>query len=265
MRAGLPDSVPTHRPGARELARAIEQDQLVLAFQPKIALGTGTTVGTEVLVRWNHPDRGLVPPGQFIPLAEESGLIDPLTRWVVRAALGQWRRWEEAGLRLPIAVNVSAASLGRMELPDEFERLCREADVPAAFVVVELTETATQSVITLLDTLTRLRLKDFGLSIDDFGTGYSSLVQLQQLPFGEMKIDRSFVGDVLTSQDSQVICRTIIDLGHNLGLTVVAEGVESAAAQDLLTRMGCDAAQGYHIARPMEGAAVPGWIAARGG
>ena len=246
-----------------ELARAIANDELRLEYQPKVDVSSGTVLGVEALVRWQHPTRGRLAPDSFIPLAENSDQIGALTRWVMRAAVAQWQRWHGVGLDISIAVNFSGRNLDEIEFPDILERLCRDLDVPCGQFVIEITETATASdEVKMMDIATRLRLKGFRISIDDFGTGYSSLVQLQRLPFSEMKIDKSFVIQCVTSRESLVIVKSIIDLAHNLNLKVVAEGVETLEALELLRRLGCDLAQGYYVSRPMEGGKLPGWVSA---
>ena len=246
-----------------ELARAIANDELRLEYQPKVDVTTGAVLGVEALVRWHHPTRGRIGPDTFIPLAEQSGLIGDLTRWVMRTSIAQWRRWHEDGLNISIAVNFSGRNLDEIEFPDVLEDLCRSRDVACSEFVIEITETATASdEVKMMDIATRLRLKGFRISIDDFGTGYSSLVQLQRLPFSEMKVDKSFVIQCTTARESLVIVKSIIDLAHNLNLKVVAEGVESLDVLELLRRLGCDLAQGYYVSRPMEGHKLPAWIIA---
>jgi EAL domain-containing protein (putative c-di-GMP-specific phosphodiesterase class I) len=244
-----------------ELARAIANDELRLNYQPKVTLTSGVVTGVEALVRWQHPTRGLLAPDDFVPIAERSDQIGELTRWVMRTAVAQWRRWREHGLEISVAVNFSARNLDEIDTPDVLERLCRSLDVPCAQFIIEITETATASdEIKMMDIATRLRLKGFRISIDDFGTGYSSLVQLQRLPFSEMKIDKSFVIQCATSRESLVIVKSIIDLAHNLNLKVVAEGVETLEVLELLRRLGCDLVQGYYVGRPMDGQRLPAWI-----
>ncbi len=265
----MPDASP-EAPGAPigsdDLARAITGDELFLLYQPRISLPEFGITGAEALLRWRHPQHGPVPPSAFIPLAEATGLIGELTHWVMSEALRQCRAWRETGLDLGIAINVSAENLADLALPDRLQGLCTVHDVPPARVTIEFTETATmRSAVDTLDSLMRLRLKGFRLAIDDFGVGYSSLVQLQRLPFSELKIDHSFVVEADWSRDSRVIIKALIGLAHNLGLETVAEGVETQAALDLLVDLGCDAAQGYYIACPMSGAALLDSAAAAAG
>jgi len=246
-----------------ELARALSAGELLLEYQPKIDLSSGAVTGVEALARWQHPTRGRLGPDSFIPLAEQSDLIGALTRWVMRTAVEQSRRWREVGLEISIAVNFSARNLEEIDFPDVLEGLCRAADVDCRQFVIEITETAAASdEIKMMDIATRLRLKGFRISIDDFGTGYSSLVQLQRLPFSEMKIDKSFVIHCTSSRESLVIVKSITDLAHNLNLKVVAEGVETLDVLELLRRLGCDLAQGYYLGRPMDGARMPAWVRA---
>ena len=240
--------------------RALINGRLHLAYQPKISLADGRLKRVEALVRWDDPDHGPVPPSRFVPLAERNGLIDPLTQWGLRTALAQWWRWQKAGIDLCLAFNISALSLQRLDFPDLVERICRALDVPTERLVLELTEGATQPLIKLMDTLTRFRIKGIGLAIDDFGTGYSTLMQLRQLPFTELKIDRFFLTDMIDSADSRLIVATMIDLAHGLGLTATAEGVETEAQLRMLRELGCDVAQGYLIATPLAPEDLPAWL-----
>ncbi len=242
---------------ATELVKAIKDKALFVVYQPKIELSAGTFAGVEALVRWRHAARGVIEPAFFIPLAEQSAVIDQLTLWVADQALGQAAAWRDQGQQAPVAINVSARNLNQVEFPDLLAEACRRHRIPPGNVIVEITETASQQIVKLLDTLTRVRLKGFKLSLDDFGVGFSSLAQLQQLPFSEVKVDRIFVKRLVEEKDSRIITRAIINLAHELGLKVVAEGVESAAALQILVDFGCDAAQGYFIARPMPGSELP--------
>jgi EAL domain-containing protein (putative c-di-GMP-specific phosphodiesterase class I) len=240
------------RPSAEELAEAIKTDQLFLEYQPKLDCHDRTVSGVEALVRWQHPSRGRLPPDQFIPTAEQDGLIDPLTDWVFRAAVRQATAWAGAGLLLDVAVNLSARNLDRADLPDRLAQRCNAFGVEPETVILEVTESAAMcEPLVTLEVLTRLRIKGFRLSMDDFGTAYSSLVQLQRMPFSELKIDRSFVSGMSEDRNCTVICRIICNLARELGLRSIAEGVESEDAWDALKAMGCDAAQGYHISRPI--------------
>jgi EAL domain-containing protein (putative c-di-GMP-specific phosphodiesterase class I) len=202
----------------------------------------------------------MVPPSHFVPLAETGDLIHDLTAVVVDLAAQEINVLKWAGFPISVAVNVSAANLDHLDFPDRIEEACLRHCRGCERLTVELTESAQQSVTNLLDTLTRLRIKGTSLSLDDFGTGYSSLVQLHQLPFSEMKIDRSFVVGMAGSRECRAIVKSIIDLAHNLSLSVVAEGVETAEAIDMLRSLGCDAAQGYYIAKPMPDDDLMAWL-----
>ncbi len=248
-----------------DLAHAIGADELFLEYQPKLDCRLARVTGVEALVRWKHPVHGIIQPDQFISLAEEIGLISRLTDRVVATAATQAARWHAANLPLNVAVNISARDLEDLELPDRLERHCRTAGIDPAFVTLELTETsAMREAVQMMDVLTRLRLKGFSLSIDDFGTGYSSLVQLQRMPFSEIKIDRSFVMQMSANRGCRGIVEIVIDLARKLGLTSVAEGVEEEAALDTLIEMGCDTAQGFHLCRPMAASKIADFVCADG-
>jgi diguanylate cyclase (GGDEF)-like protein len=244
-----------------ELRRAIDQQELVLYYQPKADLHSGKVTGVEALIRWQHPERGLLLPDEFIPLAERTGLIRELTLVVLEAALRQLRAWELDGLELTVAVNLSARDLLDLELPDTVERLLSRYELLAGRLELEITES-----VILADPmraraiLSRLSAMGVQLAIDDFGTGYSSLAYLKRLPVGEIKIDRSFVMNMEQDENDAVIVRSTIELGRNLGLRVVAEGVESEAIWDDLARLDCDQAQGYYLSRAMPGQALARWL-----
>jgi EAL domain-containing protein (putative c-di-GMP-specific phosphodiesterase class I) len=240
--------------------RALINGRLRMVYQPKVSLIDGRLRRVEALVRWDDPELGAISPTRFVPLAEKHGLIDQLTHWGLRTTLRQWLSWCEDGLDTCLAFNISALSLDHLDFPDLVERMCRALEVPADRLVLELTEGATQPLVKLMDTLTRFRIKGIGLAIDDFGVGYSTLMQLRQLPFTELKIDRFFIEDAPVSNDSALIVKSIIDLAHGLGLTVTAEGVETAEQLKLLRELGCDVAQGFFVARPLEPNALKGWI-----
>jgi EAL domain-containing protein (putative c-di-GMP-specific phosphodiesterase class I) len=239
--------------------RALINHRLFMAYQPKVAAADGRLVRVEALVRWDDPKLGMVGPARFVPLAERHGLIDQLTQWGLRTSLRQWRSWQASGLDIGLAFNISALSLEHLDFPDLVERMCRGLDVPADRLVLELTEGATQPLIKLMDTLTRFRIKGIGLAIDDFGTGYSSLIQLRQLPFTEVKIERLFIQDLAHSGDSRTIVKAIIDLAHGLGLSATAEGVETAEQLAILRDFGCDIIQGYLIAQPLAPEELGSW------
>ena len=246
---------------ASELRRAIDGGQLRLYLQPKLDMRSGKVCGAEALVRWSHPERGLIPPMEFIELAEHTGLIKPLTEWMLRATLQQNRAWaDDEGRMLPIAVNLSARNLRDAGLPEQISRMLADFGVPAAMLELEITEsTVMDDAEFALGVLQGLREKGISLHVDDFGTGYSSLSYLQRLPVDYIKIDQSFVRGMLSSKDSCTIVRSTIDLVHDLGRKIVAEGIETREHWDELARMGCDVAQGYFIARPMPAAEFLAW------
>jgi diguanylate cyclase (GGDEF)-like protein len=246
----------------KELRYAIEHEQLLLYYQPKISHHTGCIMGVEALVRWNHPQRGLVAPDEFIPLAESSGLIQPLAQWVLQAALQQSVVWHAAGYAFTVAVNLSTRNLLDIDLPGRVAKLLATYKVRPEWLVFEITESAVMAEpARALETLTKLNRMGIQLSLDDFGTGYSSLAYLKKLPVSEIKIDKSFIKDMELDASDTVIVRSTIALGHNLGMKVVAEGVENSQIWDLLTALGCDASQGYYMSRPMTHTALDEWMA----
>ena len=256
-----PTRVTTRRHGPDELRHAIMRGELVNHYQPKVALTTGSLIGVEALVRWQHPRDGLVFPDQFITMAEEHGLMDALTRAVLTIALRQARLWRDAGLDLQLAVNVSMDNLAALDFPDVVAQLADEAGVPLSNLVLELTESRLMNDQRApLDILTRLRLKRIGLSIDDFGTGHSSLAQLRDLPFDELKLDRSFINGVARDPSLRAIVEATLAMAAQLGMKAVAEGVEDRADWDCLRALSCDVAQGYFIARPMPAPDLPAWL-----
>jgi diguanylate cyclase (GGDEF)-like protein len=237
---------------AGELRRAIETEELVVHFQPKAELASGRILGAEALVRWQHPERGFIPPNDFIPIAERTGLIKPLSRYVLRAAVEQCGAWNEAGLGLHVAVNLTIPDLLDLELPDWIAGLLAETGVQPEQLELEITETTILAdPFRVRQVLARLNEMGLRLAIDDFGTGYSSLAYLKRLPVQTIKVDRSFVMGMGEDPSDATIVRSTIDLGRNLGLGVVAEGVESQEVWDALREQGCTLAQGYFISRPL--------------
>jgi diguanylate cyclase (GGDEF)-like protein len=235
-----------------ELRQAIVQDQLFLLYQPKVKLRDEAIVGVEALARWKHPQLGVVEPNEFIPVAEQTGLIIPLTLWVLQQSLLQCRAWNRMGIDLSLAINLSMLNLTAPELPEQIAALLKDAAILPDRLELEITE----SVIMddperTLRTLRQIRSLGVRLAIDDFGTGYSSLAHLSRLPVTTIKIDKSFIQEMEAAKDNAVIVRSIIDLAHNLDLTVVAEGVESLAAKEMLVAFGCDEAQGYYFSPPI--------------
>lgn len=246
---------------ATELRSAITNGELVNYYQPKVDIATGRMVGAEALVRWQHPHGGMVLPGQFIGVAEQHGLIDDLTHAVLSEAFAQASLWQESGLVLQLAVNVSIDNLASPKFVDFIADLAATANVPPQLVVLEVTESRMMlhDLRAPLETLTRLRLKRFRLSIDDFGTGHSSLAQLRDIPFDELKIDQGFVHRASSDGMVRAKYEACLSIARQLGMEVVAEGVEDRDDWDFLRRSGCDLAQGYFIAKPMPATSLPGW------
>jgi len=235
-----------------DLRRAITEDRLFLVYQPKIDLQTGCFTGVEALVRWQHPSYGILPPDQFIPLAEQTGLIAPLTELVLQKALSQSHAWQRAGVEINMAVNLSRRNLQNQELPDLIARRLEACEVSPASLTLEITETTVMAAPErAMEVLSRLKKMGLRLSLDDFGTGYSSLAYLKKLPVDELKIDKSFVMTMHAKEEDVAIVRMIIELAHVLGLKVVAEGVETQESLDRLLALGCDLAQGYYISQPI--------------
>jgi diguanylate cyclase (GGDEF)-like protein len=246
-----------------DLRRAVSTGELTMYYQPKINSGTGALSSVEALVRWQHPTLGLLQPDEFIPLAESTVIIHALTTEVLRQALTQARKWADAGHPIPVSVNISARSLLDSTFPAQVRELLDAHGVPPHLLSLELTETAVMTDRDLaLTVLQALDSMSVSLSIDDFGTGYSSMSYLKTLPVKELKIDRSFVMGMANDPDSAVIVRSAVDLGHNLGMTVVAEGVQDGIAQRKLADMGCDLVQGYQICRPVPAKELELWIEA---
>jgi EAL domain-containing protein (putative c-di-GMP-specific phosphodiesterase class I) len=243
-----------------DLHRAIEHNELRLYCQPKVAIASRRVCGAEALVRWQHPQHGMVSTAEFIQLAEQAGTITPLTNWMLEAAFSQSYAWQEAGLARALAVNLSAHDLYDPGLIDRIRGLFSTWGIAPALIQFELTESALMAdPAAALETLTRLKQLDVELFVDDYGTGYSSLSYLQKLPVDGVKIDQSFVMPMMQSADSTVIVCSTIELGHNLGLKVVAEGVESQPIWERLAGLGCDVAQGYLLSMPMPAEQFQAW------
>jgi diguanylate cyclase (GGDEF)-like protein/PAS domain S-box-containing protein len=248
-----------------ELRQALERGELELYYQPKIHLRTGLMTRVEALVRWNHPDRGILQPDTFIPAAEKSGLIRNLTEWVIHSALEQSQKWQEQMLPIHVAVNLSAKVLQEHLLPQIIASALERWRVPPQSLKIEITESSImadpQHAFAILSLLQSLGVR---LSLDDFGTGYSSLMHLRQLPVDEIKIDKSFVMGMATSAGDAAIVRATIDLGHNLGMQVVAEGVDNEWTCKILTELGCDLAQGYYLSPPLPAGELVDWLTETG-
>lgn len=252
---------PRHLALMGQLRHAIEHDEMILHYQPKVDLKTKRTTGMEALVRWQHPEFGMVPPDQFIVPAEKTGLIKPLTRWILSKALHDCRIYHQAGTKISVAVNLSRRNLHDPELPEQVAFTLKNCSIPPERLVLEITESAIMAdPARAMEILTRLNDMGVRLSIDDFGTGYSSLASLKRLPVNEIKIDRSFVKNMAVNEDDAMIVRSTIELAHNLGLKVVAEGVEDQPALDRLTALGCDSAQGYFMCRPLPSVELGRWL-----
>ncbi|GAC1566262.1 MAG: hypothetical protein NVS3B14_07290 [Ktedonobacteraceae bacterium] len=246
------------------LRQAIASNALELYYQPKAEVKTGTVRSVEALARWHHPTYGSIPPDQFIPMAEQMGLIAPLTLWVLETALQQCQKWRNAGHEITIAINLSMWNLRDVTLPDTIGDMLQAYGIPASLLCVELTEgTMMTDINRTMEVLNRLVTLGVRIAIDDFGTGYSSLAYLKRLPINELKIDRSFVQHMTTNQADATIVRSTIALAHHLGLQVVAEGVEDEITWNRLAEFDCDVIQGYYLSRPVPAAAFENWLQSR--
>jgi diguanylate cyclase (GGDEF)-like protein len=245
-----------------ELRRAVETDQLVLHYQPKVSLAENKVTAVEALVRWQHPERGFVPPGDFIPFAEQTGYISAITEWVLHRAIRQCAQWHRTGLSLKMSANVSARDLRQENvLVKMIDEALRANELPAGLLCLEITESGLmEDPRSAQSTLRKLRELGIATSIDDYGTGYSSLSYIKQLAVNELKIDRTFVSGMEADHSNAAIVRSTIELGHNLGLTVTAEGVETDHELAVLRRYGCDLAQGYYFSRPLAAEALEAWL-----
>jgi EAL domain-containing protein (putative c-di-GMP-specific phosphodiesterase class I) len=245
----------------RDLRRAAANNELVLNYQPKLDLRNGQVRQAEALLRWHHPQFGMVSPAEFIVLAERTGSIQTLTRWVIEEGIRQISEWNRRGLRVQLSLNISADDLHGQDIADRTSTLLRQYNVPPEQIIFEITESAVmREPEAALKVLHHLREVGISLSVDDFGTGYSSLAHLKRLPVQELKIDQSFVRNLDETSEDAVIVRSTIEMSHNLGLKVVAEGVEYAHSLRLLERWHCDTAQGYLISRPLTAAAFETWV-----
>jgi EAL domain-containing protein (putative c-di-GMP-specific phosphodiesterase class I) len=244
-----------------DFRRALQHDEIVVYYQPIVDVAGATPRGAEALVRWDHPTLGLLAPGAFVSTIEQTGLIGPMTRQVLERAVDQCARWRQAGRDLNVAVNLSVRNLLDRNLPLEIDRMLTLYGLPADALQLEITESMLMSdPERVMATLGRLNALGVRLSVDDFGTGYSSLANLRQMQFDELKIDRSFVSPMLRDESDLIIVRSTINLGHDLGLRVIAEGVEDEETLERLARLGCDLAQGYHLSRPMPPEQFVRWL-----
>ena len=244
-----------------DLRHALESDEILIHYQPIVDAHTGAVVSAEALARWQHPELGMIPPGSFIPVAEQTGLIGPLTWVVLEGALAQCGAWHRAGHALSVAVNLSVRNLLDQDLPRQIEERLKRHDLPASALRVEITESMIMAdPDRSLQTVLALSELGVHVSIDDFGTGYSSLSMLKRLPVDELKIDRSFVSPMMHDESDMIIVRSTIHLGHDLGMKVIGEGVEDQGTLDRLAALGCDLIQGYHVSRPLPADAFTEWL-----
>lgn len=244
-----------------DIAHAIAAGQFVLHYQPVVELATRRVKGFEALARWAHPNRGTLTPDAFLEQVVNDGLMQALTDFVVEKSVAQAAKWHKAGEVLTLSMNVTASTLLDLTLPDRIAEFCKRSQLPPERLILEVTETeAMRDVTRTMDVLLRMRIRNIGVAIDDFGTGHSSLRELQRMPFSEMKIDKSFVLDMVSNRDCAVIVNSILDLGRNLGLKVIAEGVEDIRIWRLLADRGCDFAQGFYIGKPMPPHEIDGWL-----
>jgi len=244
-----------------DLRRALEHTQFKMNYQPLVELETGRVVGVEALVRWQHPQRGMIPPGDFIPLSEETGFILPLGEWVLREACRQNKQWQDEGLpKMMMSVNLSMRQFKQYKLVERVAAILRETGLEARYLELEITESMTTEVDYAVETLTRLKALGVRISVDDFGTGYSSLIYLKRLPIDKLKIDRSFVSDVMHDSNDAAIVSTIAAMAKHLKLRITAEGVEDAAQLEFLRRQQCEEAQGYFFGRPMPPTDFAAWL-----
>lgn len=268
LAAPLPEAAPRGARGmssvtAEDLGRGMAEGEFEAYYQPKVDIANGALTGVEALVRWRHPLLGLLSPAVFLPVAQACGRFADLTDLVLDLAVRRCVAWHRSGLAIRVSVNLPVASLADRELPDRLLRIVEAHGLPPASLVLEITEDGwLQQLESAREVLTRIRMRGFGLSIDDFGTVYSTAQQLLHAPFDELKIDQSFIRQMVEDEESAIVVSSTISLAHRLKLKVVAEGVETAAQWEMLARMGCDQAQGYFMSPPLPGAEIEGWAAA---
>jgi EAL domain-containing protein (putative c-di-GMP-specific phosphodiesterase class I) len=246
-----------------QLTEAVQKNQFVLYFQPQVRCDDGSVSGAEALLRWLHPERGLVGPDEFIPLAEQRRIMLPIGRWVLQQAAKWSSTLRKAGLAtLPVAINLSSMQFHAVDFVDTLAQVLQETGLPGQLLELEITERMLmEDLSTIQNSLSRIKALGVKVSIDDFGTGFSSLGRLKELPIDRLKIDRSFVSDLPANRGSKAIAQAVVNMGHSLGLAVIAEGVETPAQVQCLTEIGCDEMQGYVIARPMPAAQFERWLA----
>jgi EAL domain-containing protein (putative c-di-GMP-specific phosphodiesterase class I) len=250
---------------AADLAEALHTRQFSLVYQPKLMIADNSLASVEALARWTHPEMGAVSPAHFAPLIEAGTLIHDFTEWVVETACADWVNWQQQGLITTIAVNVSARNLARIDLPDIVQAACDRQAMPCSHLMIELTESEAGEIVSLLDTLSRFRLKNIGVSLDDYGTGHANAARFDRLPFSELKIDQSYIANCDRSLEKQQAIRDIVEMAGAANIRVVAEGVETHAILETVAKLGCDIAQGYHLARPMPATEMPAWLLAHRG
>ena len=244
-----------------ELAQAINDKVLSLHYQPQVSIKNREVIGVEALVRWKHPVKGMIPPSYFIPMAEENNLIADITLFTTKGAIRQQGIWKNQGKNIRMSVNMSPKILDDLDLPEKLQTCASTLGADVSKLMIEVTETAlTSNLARYMDVLSRLRMKGFGLSIDDFGTGYSSLQQLIRVPFSELKIDQAFIRELTTNKECYTISKISIMLAHELGMCVVAEGIETEDEWHILKQLGCDEGQGYWIGRPMPPEELELWM-----
>ena len=247
-------------PSAQEISSAIENKDLFLVYQPQINITNRKVIGVEALVRWKHSERGLIPPGIFIPIAEDNDLIKDISNFVTKTSIRQQVEWLKNGIDLRMSINMSPKILTDLDMPEKLSSCVKEMGANIKNIVIEVTETALMSdVVRYMDILARLKMKGFNLSIDDFGTGYSSLQQLIRVPFNELKIDQAFIKNLDTDEECKTITEISIMLAHKLGMTVVAEGIETESVWNILRHLKCDEGQGYWMAKPMLPEEIEAW------
>ncbi|POZ62122.1 EAL domain-containing response regulator [Chromobacterium alticapitis] len=250
--------------GEQDVRLALDQGQLLPYFQPKVTLDGGLLKGAEVLVRWRHPELGIIPPSRFVPVIEACGWATELTLAMLEQGLAQWQEWARRGLRLPLSVNLSALSLKGTTLADEIDQRIRASRVPPRFIVFEITETAVaDNLAEAIGIAARLRLSGVGLSIDDFGTGFATFQQLMRFPFTELKIDQSLVTSVANKPHLEAVFNSILELARRLQLTTVAEGIETPTDLSFVGERGCVMGQGYYFAKPLSAEQFEGWVKQR--
>jgi EAL domain-containing protein (putative c-di-GMP-specific phosphodiesterase class I) len=248
----IDENAREYAPSASDIREALDKSQFVPYFQPKFCLDTGIPNGTEMLARWAHPMRGILSPAAFVPAMESANLIDALSDSLFSKAMLCAKAWLQTGCDIGMALNLSPLTLQNTDMPNHLGELVRFHDIPPSRITIEVTETAvSENISAVMESLTRLRMQGFAISVDDFGTGYSSLLQLSEMPFTEIKIDRNFVSGAIENRKTTLIAESIVDLAKKLDLHTVAEGIETRMQLDFVKKLGCQTGQGYFLAKPM--------------